>query len=53
MTKKSNICCMCNKPYEGYGNNAEPIRSGICCDDCNEIIIMERLKDLINKGGLE
>lgn len=28
-------CCICGLDFLGYGNNAEPIKSGICCDDCN------------------
>jgi len=29
------ICCICGKEYDGYGNNAEPVKAGRCCDDCN------------------
>lgn len=29
------ICSICGKEYEGYGNNAEPINDGRCCDECN------------------
>lgn len=29
------ICCICGKEYIGYGNNAEPVKAGRCCDDCN------------------
>ena len=28
-------CCICGKTFVGYGNNAEPIRKGICCNICN------------------
>ena len=28
-------CSICGKGYDGYGNNAEPVNSGRCCDDCN------------------
>ena len=28
-------CCICGKEFVGYGNNAETIRKGICCDVCN------------------
>ena len=31
----SKICCICKKPFDGYGNNAEPVCSGSCCDECN------------------
>jgi hypothetical protein len=34
-------CCLCNKEIgvKGgwkHGNNAEPIKSGRCCDDCDK-----------------
>lgn len=28
-------CCLCGKPYSGYGNNASPLKDGLCCDECN------------------
>jgi len=37
-------CCLCKKEFEGYGNNAEPIKIGKCCDDCNiKIVLPTRL----------
>lgn len=39
------ICCVCGKKFNGYGNNAYPICKGICCDDCNyKVVIPSRLK---------
>ena len=39
------ICVICKKPYSGYGNNAWPITTGQCCDECNNTkVIPERLK---------
>ena len=29
------ICSICGIEYDGYGNNAEPINDGRCCDECN------------------
>ena len=30
-------CCICNRECENeYGNNAQPIKEGRCCDDCND-----------------
>lgn len=44
-SKEENICCICKKPFEGYGNNAEPVCSGSCCDKCNiERVIPMRFK---------
>ena len=28
-------CCLCGKELIGFGNNAEPVDSGRCCDECN------------------
>ena len=40
-------CCICNNEIEGYPNNAEPIKSGQCCTNCNlEIVIPNRLKHM-------
>ena len=30
-----NLCILCKKSFKGYGNNAEPIATGVCCDSCN------------------
>lgn len=47
MEKKK--CVICGKEFEGYGNNAQPVKDGLCCDDCNQkVVIPERLK----KAGL-
>ena len=29
------VCSICGMEFTGYGNNAEPINDGICCDECN------------------
>jgi hypothetical protein len=33
-------CCICKAKIEGFGNNAEPIKTGICCDECNTIKVI-------------
>ena len=33
-------CCICGTEFVGYGNNAEPIRKGICCDRCNALFVI-------------
>ena len=35
--KRCSICC---KKYEGYGNNAQPVNDGRCCDDCNTNVVI-------------
>ena len=45
-------CVICGKTYTGYGNNAEPVADGRCCDDCNiEIVIPARLKQIKNTSN--
>lgn len=46
---KKQKCCICDCNYKGYGNNAEPLNNGRCCDDCNKIVILERLKEALRK----
>lgn len=36
-------CCMCGIEIEGMGHNAQPLRGGRCCDDCNQTVIEHRL----------
>lgn len=40
------ICVICDKGFEEYGNNPEPLKQeGRCCDDCNDTkVFPERLK---------
>lgn len=38
-------CCFCDKFIVGYGNNAKPMKNGICCEDCNiKKVIPYRIK---------
>ena len=49
---ESKICCICKKPFDGYGNNAEPVCSGSCCDECNmKKVIPARMKLLDNHSS--
>ena len=41
-------CSICNETIEGFGNNAQPINNGTCCDDCNTLVIIERIKEMSN-----
>ena len=44
--------CLCGKIIQGYGHNTEPLAKGVCCDECNVQVIIERrmeLFDLIDK----
>ena len=45
--KEKKVCSICGKPYTGWGNNAEPVNDGRCCDMCNTtVVIPARLKQL-------
>jgi len=39
-------CCICKKEFKGYGNNAQPLANGFCCDDCNIKVVLTRLSKL-------
>jgi hypothetical protein len=42
---KNMKCSICKDNIEGFGNNAEPINNGKCCDSCNFTqVIPARLK---------
>ena len=28
-------CCICGKEFIDFSNSAEPIKKGVCCDECN------------------
>lgn len=40
--RKQKICNICGKSYEGYGNNAQPVKNGRCCDKCNATVVIPR-----------
>ena len=31
-----NFCCICEKPFKGFGHSPRPLaEDGCCCDTCN------------------
>lgn len=45
-----NICSICHGKYDGFGNNAQPINEGRCCNECNEkVVVPIRILRAINK----
>jgi hypothetical protein len=40
MTEVKWKCSICRKPYTGFGNSAEPVKQGYCCDGCNESVLI-------------
>ena len=39
-------CVICKEEITNFGNNAEPLAKGRCCDVCNEKVIAYRLSNL-------
>lgn len=47
---KKKICCICHKEFTEYGNNAEPVMKGTCCDKCNmDKVIPARIRDMTSR----
>lgn len=45
-------CSICGQPYYGWGNNAQPVNAGRCCDVCNTTaVIPARLQLLFKRMG--
>ncbi len=41
-------CSICGKKYDGYGNNAQPVNNGRCCDECNiKVVIPRRITESV------
>ena len=38
--KKETKCCICDCLLEGEGNNAAPYKKGICCNNCNDRLVI-------------
>ena len=44
-------CVLCEKIIKGYGNNARPVKDGLCCDICGlRIVIPARIKLMENES---
>ena len=45
-------CSICeNTIKDKYGNNAQPINNGRCCNDCNVLVIIARIKEMSNDNA--
>ena len=44
-------CIICHQPLDNkFGNNAEPVASGKCCNDCDQtVVIPKRISIYLNK----
>ena len=36
------FCSICEEKFEGYGNNAQPVNNGECCNTCNMMYVIKR-----------
>lgn len=45
-------CVVCGREFFGYGNNADPVAIGICCDECNTIVVARRVMRLLWRRGV-
>lgn len=44
---ETHTCCICGKSFKGHGHNPHPVEiEGVCCDECNTKVVMERIKQL-------
>ena len=41
------ICAWCHKKFYGWGNNGLPLIDGIVCNECNNIVITERIRRIM------
>tara|TARA_R100000742_G_C4199834_1_gene29278 strand:+ start:200 stop:373 length:174 start_codon:yes stop_codon:yes gene_type:complete len=40
-------CIICEAPIKNWGHNPDPIsKTGRCCDNCNNLVIVKRIKEL-------
>ena len=49
-------CCICKKEIENEnGNNAQPVKKGRCCNDCNTKIVLRKRIEIMQtqKRGLD
>jgi hypothetical protein len=34
------ICSICQRISAGWGNNAQPVNDGRCCDQCDSLVVI-------------
>ena len=45
-------CSICNEEFDGFGNNAEPINDGRCCDFCNFAMVIPARLEMLDSNEL-
>ena len=43
-------CIICNTQIKGWGNNANPVQNGRCCNDCNSEVVIPYRIEAMKKG---
>lgn len=46
-SEETQYCSICKRPFEGWGNNADPVNNGRCCDTCNMTVVIPARMTLI------
>ena len=45
-------CVICDAAIPDWGHNPDPIsKTGRCCDSCNHLVIVRRIKDAYGGSG--
>lgn len=47
---EAHTCSICGYMYYGFGNNAEPVNHGRCCDTCNSTVVIPVRMNNIARG---
>ena len=42
-------CVICHREIVGYGNNADPVAPGRCCNTCNALYVIPKRIQLMRK----
>ena len=40
MSDNTKICSICGTPFTEWGNNAQPVNTGRCCNLCNDTVVI-------------
>ena len=42
-------CARCDNPIRGYGHNGQPLVNGRVCDECNNAVVLERMRQAMGE----
>lgn len=47
---KPKQCDLCKKQFNGWGNNPAPLAGKVCCNECNQtLVIPERIRRIVDR----